>query len=372
MTARLPHRLVLFADDARLAVPLEVELSDACEVAIAASLPVWNEMLAPVPRPGRQSAGAATREGGFEIRGDRLAVAQSLPLVEMLIEAMRKPNVAAPACRPQLERIEARYLEIGWPDDDRCWLFEESAGDPSQPVLLLLHTAGADSRQWHGLMSNEALGRRWRMVAFDMPCHGRSRPPGRWRGEPWRLDSARYLACIRAWMSATGTRKLALAGCSMGAAIGLAFLARHAELAHGAILLETPFRSPGRRTDLLDHPAVHGGRFGAAWVKALMSPSSPGDNRRFATWIYSQAAPGVYEGDLEFYSDEFDAGTYVNDIDAGRTPLWLLSGDYDYSATPADGRRVAEAIPGARFVEMNGLGHFPMTEDPARLLEHFA
>ena len=377
LAGRLPHRLVLVVDGASLPV---VQGTDAGAIVSAhAPLSTWREMLAALPVPGRQSMGAAMRtDCGFELRGEPIPIAQSIALLEQLVEAMRAaangpvdaagPATAAPVA---LDRLESRYLRIDWPAGDDCWIFEEAAGDPGQPVMLLLHTAGADSRQWHALMSDAELGRHWRLVAFDMPCHGRSRPPAGWRGEPWRLDTDGYLACIRAWMRAAGHARVAIAGCSMGAAIGLAFLARHPELALGAILLETPFRSPGRRTPMLDHPAVHGGRFGAAWVQALLSPHSPPAERRFATWIYSQAGPGVYEGDLGFYSDEFDASKHVDAIDTARTPLWLMTGDYDYSASPAESRRVADAIPGASFTEMSGLGHFPMTENPNRLLEYF-
>lgn len=378
---RLPHRLVLVGDDAEAPVVEPAGTEETVSAHAPAS--VWREMMVALPPPGRQSVGAALRaDCGFELRGSPLAIAQSMPLLELLVEAMRAAVVEqaagesapTPANEPApvaLDRLESRYLEIDWPEGDRCWIFEEAAGDPSQPVMLLLHTAGADSRQWHALMTDAELGRHWRLAAFDMPCHGRSRPPAGWRGEPWQLDTERYLACIRAWMRAAGHERVAVAGCSMGAAIGLAFLARHPELALGGILLETPFRSPGRRTPMLDHPAVHGGRFGAAWVHALLSPHSPAAERRFATWIYSQAGPGVYEGDLGFYSDEFDAADHVGAIDTGRTPLWLMTGDYDYSASPADSKRVADAIPGARFTEMSGLGHFPMTENPARLLAYF-
>ncbi len=373
LASRLPHRLVLVADEDGL--PVLEGTGDGSTVSAHAPLATWREMLVALPPPGRQSVGAALRAGcGFELRGSPLAIAQSIPFLELLVEAMRtaasEPD-AAGAAPVALERLESRYLRIDWPEDAHCWVFEETAGDPSQPVMLLLHTAGADSRQWHALMTDAELGRHWRLAAFDMPCHGRSRPPAGWRGEPWQLDTARYLACIRAWMRAAGHDRVAVAGCSMGAAIGLAFLARHPELALGGILLETPFRSPGRRTPMLDHPAVHGGRFGAAWVQALLSPHSPAAERRFATWIYAQAGPGVYEGDLGFYSDEFDAAAHVGAIDTGRTPLWLMTGDYDYSASPADSKRVADAIPGARFTEMCGLGHFPMTENPARLLAYF-
>jgi pimeloyl-ACP methyl ester carboxylesterase len=43
-----------------------------------------------------------------------------------------------------------------------------------------------------------------------------------------------------------------------------------------------------------------------------------------------------------------------------------MTGEYDYSATPADGERIAAMVEGARFIRMPGLGHFPMTENPDR------
>jgi pimeloyl-ACP methyl ester carboxylesterase len=90
-----------------------------------------------------------------------------------------------------------------------------------------------------------------------------------------------------------------------------------------------------------------------------------------ATWIYSQGAPGVYDGDLAFYSDEFEASAHTPHIDTRRTPLWLLTGDYDYSASPAETQKVAAEIEGARFVRLEGFGHFPMTENPHRLQQNY-
>ena len=156
----------------------------------------------------------------------------------------------------------------------------------------------------------------------------------------------------------------------MGSAIALPLLARHADRFHGAILLETPYRSPGRRSPYLNHAEVHGARLSAAWVAGLLSPNSPASGRHHATWVYSQAAPSVYDGDLAFYSDEFNAHEHTAMIDTRRTPLWLLTGDYDYSATPDDSRRVAQEIPGAHFQELRGFGHFPMVENPDGLMPH--
>jgi len=133
-------------------------------------------------------------------------------------------------------------------------------------------------------------------------------------------------------------------------------------------LLEAPYCSPGRRSKYLNHPQVHGARLAAAWVGALLSPTSPKAGRDQATWIYSQGAPGIYDGDLAFYSDDFDAHEHTAVIDNQRTPLYLLTGDYDYSATPADSQRIADEVHGASFSALPGFGHFPMVENPQGLL----
>ncbi len=353
------------------------------EVGVQGPLSVWQTCLGAVPPAGFQSVGALMRsQPDFRIVGDPLAIAQCLGLLETVVDGAREiladgaattmPRQggadAAPAQVESLGRIQGRYLQVNLPEIGSTWLYEESTGDAGKPVMLMLHTAGADARQWHALMTDERLLADWRMLAFDMPFHGRSSPPLHWRGDPWRLDTRLYLQTLDAYLDAAGVERAAILGCSMGSAAGLAFLAERPARAHGAILLEAPFRSPGRRSPFLDHPAVHAGRMSAAWVQALLSPGSPAGRRRRATWIYGQGGPGVYEGDLGFYSDEFDAADYVGRIDTRVTPLWLLTGEYDYSATVADSSRLADAIPGAQFQALPDLGHFPMVENPAALL----
>ena len=44
-------------------------------------------------------------------------------------------------------------------------------------------------------------------------------------------------------------------------------------------------------------------------------------------------------------------------------PLYVFSGDYDYSAIPALSNAAAEQL-GGKFIPMKGKGHFPMSEDP--------
>lgn len=84
-----------------------------------------------------------------------------------------------------------------------------------------------------------------------------------------------------------------------------------------------------------------------------------------ADWQYMQGGPGIFKGDLYFYRVDGDLRDQVDGIDTTLCPLHLLTGEYDFSCLPADTLRTAERIPGAEATVMKGLGHFPMSEDPA-------
>jgi len=79
-----------------------------------------------------------------------------------------------------------------------------------------------------------------------------------------------------------------------------------------------------------------------------------------------QGGPGIFKGDLHFYRVDGDLREKVRAIDPRRCPLYLLTGEYDFSCTPEDTQRTARQIPGVEAVVMKELGHFPMSENPAQ------
>ena len=50
-------------------------------------------------------------------------------------------------------------------------------------------------------------------------------------------------------------------------------------------------------------------------------------------------------------------------IDTSKCPVYLLTGEYDYACAPEETDSTAAAIPGAHSTMMEGIGHFPMTEN---------
>jgi len=62
---------------------------------------------------------------------------------------------------------------------------------------------------------------------------------------------------------------------------------------------------------------------------------------------------------------EGDIRDRIGAIDTSKCPLYMLTGEYDYSCAPADTEAAAALIEGAKVVIMKGLAHFPMSENPA-------
>ena len=56
----------------------------------------------------------------------------------------------------------------------------------------------------------------------------------------------------------------------------------------------------------------------------------------------------------------------IGAIDTKVCPLYLLTGEYDFSCTPDDTLRTARSIAGAEVTVMKECGHFPMSENPAQ------
>jgi pimeloyl-ACP methyl ester carboxylesterase len=261
---------------------------------------------------------------------------------------------------PEFEPIAGSYFSVEI-EGAAHRIFLEQAGN-GMP-LLCLHTAGADSRQYRHLLKDRAVTDRFRVIAFDLPWHGRSTPADGWWLKKYRLTTASYLAMIRAVWLALGLERPVVMGCSMGGAIVLKLAAEYQEELTGIIGLESSAYAPGRYSELLHHPAIHGGELAASYTYGLNSPHSPEPSRRENWWYYSQSGPGVYAGDVWFYSNDWDGRDAIKRIDTNRCKVALLTGEYDYSCTPAMSEAVAAAIPGSRLTIMPGMGHFPMIEN---------
>ena len=266
----------------------------------------------------------------------------------------------------KLEPIVGRYGEFDF-ENRKFRLYFEEAG--SGIPLLCLHTAGSDGRQWRAVLNDAEITQHYRVIAFDMPWHGKSSPPGGWQNEDYRLTTASYTGLIMSVARALGLERPVVMGCSIGGRIVLELALKHARELRALIGLQSgAYVERYYDASWLDHPEVHGGRACGAVAYGLMSPLSPEEERWETVWHYMQGGPGVFTDDLYFYQVDGDVRGRIGAIDTSVCPLYLLTGEYDYSASPRDTEAVVARVKGARFVPMKNLGHFPMSENPEAFL----
>ena len=270
---------------------------------------------------------------------------------------------------PTFEPVTGRYLNLdllGKPH--RLYVEEAGEGTP----LLCLHTAGSDSRQFRAVLNDPEILKDFRVIAFDLPWHGKSSPPAGWHEiEEYRLTSRDYVDIIVGVADALELDRPIAMGCSIGGRIVLHLALERADRFGAVIGLQAGAHvDPYYDTQWLHRPDVHGGEVCAAVVSGLVGPAASDANRWETLWHYMQGGPGVFKGDLHFYKIDGDIRGQLSRIDTSRCPVHLLSGEYDYSCTPQDTLDAAAHIKGAEARIMKGIGHFPMSEAPDEFLAH--
>lgn len=351
---------------------------DGAVVALAGDEEVWSRLAAAVPAPGYQDITPALRLG-LRRSGDELTYWQYLPALQRAVELLRDapaPAVEHPiaahdrGATPRFDSPVGRYVHLELDGADHRVYFEEAgSGIP----VLLQHTAGSHGVQWRHLFEMPAITEHFRLIAYDLPFHGKSVPPvGRsWWEEPYRLTGEFVRSVPVALAQALGLHRPVFMGCSVGGLLALDLALHHPEVFRAVISLEGALRVGGDLDALPGfwHPGVSN-ESKARMMQGITSPASPLAYRKETAQTYAAGWPPAFIGDLHYYCVEYDLRERAASIDTERVAVHILNGEYDYSATLKHGRDAHDAIAGSTYTEMLGLGHFPMSEDPEAFAAH--
>lgn len=264
----------------------------------------------------------------------------------------------------QLSPIVGRYIHLTVQGVEYRVYFEEvGQGIP----VICQHTAGSDGRQWRHLLEDPELTSRYRFVAYDLPYHGKSVPPlgKKWWSERYSLTQSFLVDFVATMAAALDMEGGIYMGCSMGGHLAPDLALLRPGLFRAVISVEGGLAThdPEPFNKYLSHPRASNEAKGGLML-SQMSPKSPEPFCRETAWVYSQGGPQVFQGDLDYYLGEHDLTHTAGQIDTSKTQVHVISGDYDWSATPERSKALADAIPGATYTRMDGVGHFPMSEDP--------
>jgi pimeloyl-ACP methyl ester carboxylesterase len=264
-----------------------------------------------------------------------------------------------------IEPITGRYVRVSLEGRDYRTYFEENANRDGRPIVCL-HTAGADSIEFRHLLADTEIAERYRVIAFDMPWHGRSLPPDGWWAEEYRLTRKFYVSFVVAFCEALGLEKPILMGCSMGGYVMFDIARDHPDRFSAFISLQGRDHEPAwdRMSKWFVHPEVNANTMIRPLIASLV-PGTADDARRYEIeWIYARCGPGVLSGDFHFASADHDSRGYGPELSKIGEKLYLIAGDWDWSCFKEHTDRIQEAIKGITVVRSPDLGHFPMSEDP--------
>lgn len=255
-------------------------------------------------------------------------------------------------------------------------LYTEVRG--SGPALVLLHGWGLNARVWDGLAA--ALCDRFRIIAVDLPGHGRSAwVPERSSVEEQAAQVGEAVAAI--------TAEYSLLGWSLGGQIALQLAAAQAAAAaRGArltaaverliLVAATPRFSAGpdwphgapperlaaqaeglctdyRRTvsDFLELQ-VRGSAGGAEALEQLRAAL-------FAHGQEQSDSPGPHVAALARGLELLREADLRPRLAAITLPTLVIAGQYDRVIQPAASRALADSLPDARYVEIRRAAHAP-------------
>lgn len=338
----------------------------------------WEQFFKEVPVAPYQSFwgmfGMNIKQKGIEVEGDEVAFAQWTHVwrrvLELAHDAHCGPIQVQDEPQPEKDFLTGKYVYLDAPVWGRTKIFYEYSGEGKQPIVFL-HTAGSDGRQYHGVMNDFKMRQKCTMYCFDLPGHGRSFPSRNYPAGAHTNTEDSYVGIIASFVKALGLRRPIICGASMAGQVCLAVAIRHREVgAGGAIPLQGSDYLNMERQWNDRSPYVNQSLFNPEWVYGMMSPTAPLANKQLIWHLYSSQAYGIFHGDLDFYFGGWDGRSRVANIDTNSCPVFMLTGEYDWSNTPDMSQKTADKIKGAKHKAMPNLGHFPATENPKEFIPH--
>lgn len=227
-------------------------------------------------------------------------------------------------------------------------------GPTSGPRLVLVHGAGESRLHWPGELRRMAEAT---VYALDLPGHGRSEGGGCETIEC-------YVDAVVAFLKAVDVDEPVIIGHSMGGAIAqklalqypdrvsaLGLIATGARLRVAPAILESIRNDFERAVELITR---------YAW-----SPDAEPSAVKLGREALQDTGPEVLLGDF-LACDQFDVLDDLGDIEV---PVLVVSGTADRLTPTKYARFLAQHIPDARLVTIEGAGHMVMLERSEEVAE---
>ncbi|MEQ1785501.1 MAG: alpha/beta hydrolase [Acidimicrobiales bacterium] len=242
-------------------------------------------------------------------------------------------------------------------------LYYETFGDLADPTLLLVNGLGSQCINFPEAWCERFVARGYQVVRFDNRDVGLS---SKLEGVDYTLADMALDA--RAVLDAVGVRTAHVMGLSMGGMIVQRLAIDHADRLRSMTSVmsrtgepEYGHSDPAALAVLTAGPATSRDEYVASHVTAIgIYGSDPAwideaDVRARAEAAYDRCFCPAGVG--RQMKAAFRDAPRADGLRSVRLPVLVLHGSRDKLIDPSGGRRTAELIPGARYVEIDGMGH---------------
>ncbi|HEY6003172.1 MAG TPA: 3-oxoadipate enol-lactonase [Anaeromyxobacter sp.] len=219
-------------------------------------------------------------------------------------------------------------------------------GRAGGPVLVLSHSLGTDHRLWDPQLP--ALAGRFRVLRYDLRGHGASSV------SPAPFDVAALGRDVLSLLDRLGAAQFSFCGLSLGGMIGMWLGVNAPGRIRRLVLANTSARlAPPGGWDARIAAVEKGGMIAVAgavlerWFTPGFRAERPAEVERIRAMLLA-TPPAGYAGACAAIRDMDQRST----LPAIRAPVLVVAGSADPATPPADGRFLAQAIPGARYVEL--------------------
>lgn len=219
-------------------------------------------------------------------------------------------------------------------------------GDASLPVLVLSNSLGTNFDMWQPQMA--ALTRHFRVLRYDTRGHGQSAVTE----GPYAI--AQLGGDVIALLDHLGLQRVHFCGLSMGGITGMWLALHHADRLDKLVLCNTaayigPPENWTNRAAAVERDGV--ASIAAAVVDKWLTPDfaaqQPELVQQLRAMLSATDARGYAANCLAVRDADLRA-----DIGRITTPTLVIAGSGDIPTPPADGRYLAETIPGTQYVEL--------------------
>jgi 3-oxoadipate enol-lactonase len=254
-----------------------------------------------------------------------------------------------------------RRIDIG---EVQLNVVDEGRGAP----LLLVHGFPLDHSMWREQISE--LSRSCRVIAPDLRGFGQSDVT------PGTVTMARFADDLAKLLDALGVREpVTFCGLSMGGYVGWQFVARHADrlgrliVCDSRSIADTPEGAAGRLKTAEKVLREGASVVAEGMIPKLFSQTSLDSNASYVAATREVILRTAPEGIAAALRGMAERPDFTGQLGQIRVPTLVLCGADDAISGPAEMRGIADAIPGAKFVEIAGAGHMAPLEKPAEVNE---